>query len=263
MNMFFKKNKIWIGLVVLILIFVLLNVFQKETRGFFYSVSAPIQKVFWKAGDCTSNFFLGIFISGNLKERVDQLEASNQRLLSQIVFLKESEQENQTLKKVLELELQKEFKLSLVQIISKDISQDSILVNRGEKDNILKNMPVITEEKVLVGRISEVYDKFSKVMLISNKESSLDAKESGSLISGVIKGAGNSSLFFDLIPNEAEVNKGDLICTSFISGIFPEGLLVGKIKSIRKSDVGSFQQAEIDPSFNLSAAENLFIITEF
>lgn len=263
MNMFFKKNKIWIGLIVLVLIFVLLNVFQKEVRGFFYSVSAPIQKVFWKAGDSTSDFFLGIFISGNLKERVDQLEANNQKLLSQVVSFKEFEQENQTLKKVLELELQKEFELSLVQIIGKDISQDFILVNKGEKDNILKDMPVITEEKVLVGRISEVYNKLSKVMLISNKESLFDAKKPGSLISGVIKGMGNLSLFFDLIPNEAEVAKGDLISTSSISGIFPEGLLVGKIKAIRKSDVESFQQAEIEPYFDLSSVEDLFIITKF
>ncbi len=261
--MFLKKNKIWLGLIVLVLVFVLLNVFQKEMRGFFYSFSAPIQKVFWRAGDSTSNFFLGIFISGNLKERIDQLEASNQKLLSQIVSLREYEQENQSLKKALEVELQKEFKLSLAQIISKDISQDSILINKGEKDNISKNMPVITEEKVLVGRVIEVYNKFSKVMLISNKNSSFDAKRPGSLISGVIKGMENEGLFFDLIPSEAEVNEGDIICTSSISGIYPEGLLVGKIKSIRKSDIESFQQAEIEPSFNLSSVENLFIITEF
>lgn len=261
--MFLKKNKIWLGLIVLVLVFVLLNVFQKETRGFFYSFSAPIQKVFWRAGDSTSNFFLGIFLSGNLKERADQLEASNQKLLSQIISLKESEQENQSLRKALEIELQKEFKLSLAQIISKDVSQDSILIDKGEKDNILKDMPVITEEKVLVGRVIDVYDKFSKVMLISNKNSSFDAKEPGSLISGVIKGVGNGALFFDLIPSEAELNEGDVICTSSISGIYPEGLLVGKIKSIRKSDIESFQQAEIEPSFNLSSIENLFIITEF
>ncbi|MBU2545470.1 rod shape-determining protein MreC [Patescibacteria group bacterium] len=261
--MFLKKNKIWLGLIVLVLVFVLLNVFQKEMRGFFYSFSAPIQKVFWRAGDSMSNFFLGIFLSGNLKERADQLEASNQKLLSQIVSLREYEQENQSLRKALGVELQKEFKLSLAQIISKDVSQDSILIDKGEKDNILKDMPVITEEKVLVGRVIDVYDKFSKVMLISNKNSSFDAKEPGSLISGVIKGMENGGLFFDLIPSEAEVNEGDIICTSSISGIYPEGLLVGKIKSIRKSDIESFQQAEIEPSFNLSSVENLFIITEF
>lgn len=261
--MFFKKNKIWVGLVVLVLIFVLLNVFQKEVRGFFYFVSAPVQKVLWRAGDSASDFFLGIFISGNLKERVDQLEVNNQKLLSQIVLLKELEQENHALKKILDLEIEKEFKLSLAQIIGKDISQDFILLNKGSRDSILKDMPVITEEKVLVGRVIEVYDRFSKVMLIFNKKSSFGAKEPGSLISGVIKGIGNSGLFFDLIPNEAEISDGDLISTSSISGIFPEGLLVGFVKKIRKSDAGSFQQAEINPSFDLSSIENLFIITEF
>lgn len=263
MKGFLRKNSFFVWIVVVILILVGVNIFQKEVRSFFYSISAPIQNVFWQAGDSTSNFFWGILTSGSLKEKVDELEKRNQRLFSQIISLKELEEENQTLRTALNLGLESDYSLSLTKIIGKDISQDYILINKGGENGVLENMPIITEEKVLVGRIIEVYSKFSKVMLISNPKSSLDAKIISSSISGVIKGLGNLKIFFDLLPRDQVINIGDVVITDSISGIFPENLLVGKIKEVKKNDVESFQQAEVEPAFDLSSAENLFIITEF
>lgn len=256
-----KKNKFFVWIVIIIVILVLLNVFQKEVRGFFYHISAPIQKVLWRAGDSTSDFFWGVFASGALKEKADQLELKNQKLLSQIVSLKELEQENQTLREALDIGLQEEFKLSFAKIVGKDSSQDFILIDKGSVDGITKDMPVITGEKVLIGRIHEVYSNSSKVMLISNKESVFDAKVL-SQSTGVIKGDG-SLLFFDLILKDEAINEDDVVITSSISGIFPGGLLVGKVKNINNSNVGSFQQAEVEPYLNLSLIEDIFIILEF
>ena len=118
-------------------------------------------------------------------------------------------------------------------------------------------MPAITEQKVLVGRIKEIYDKFSKVMLISQKDSSFDAEF------GIVRGQGNLKLLYDLIPKEKEIFQGDIVVTSALGGIFPQGLLVGKIRKVKKNDVESFQQAEIQPGFNVSQSERLFIILDF
>ncbi len=263
MRKFLEKNSFFVWVVVIILVLVGMNIFQKEVKSFFYSFSAPIQNVFWKGGDSTSNFFWGILTSGDLKERVDELEKRNQALFSQIISLKEIEDENQTLRTALGLGLENDYSLTLAKIIGKDISQDYILINKGGEDGILENMPVITEEKVLVGRIVEVYDKFSKVMLISSTKSSLDAKIISSSASGVIKGLGNLKIYFDLLPREEVINNEDIIITDSISGIFPENLLIGKVKKVIKNDVESFQQAEVESTFNLSSAENLFVITEF
>ena len=263
MTNFLKKNSFFVWIVLIVVILAGINVFQKEVKGFFYSVSAPIQNVFWKGGDSTSNFFWGIFSSGHLKERVDELEKRNQTLFSQIIFLKELEDENDALRSALDLGLQETYSLFLAKIIGKDISQDYILINKGGEDGVLENMPVITEEKVLVGRIHEVYEKFSRVMLISNPKSSLDGKIVNSSTSGVIKGLGNLGIYFDLLPREETINKEDIVVTDSISGVFPESLLIGKIKEVTRNDVESFQQARIDPAFDLSSAENLFIITEF
>lgn len=258
-----NKSKVLIIIIAIILAVFLFNFFQKEIRNFFYSFSAPIQRVFWEAGDSTSDFLSSIFKSGELKSEVDKLKAEKNDLTSQIIGFQELKQENEILRSALDVGLKDEFELSLTQVIGKDISQDFILINKGSKDGLSEDMPVITEGKILVGKISDVYNKFSKVMLLSNKESSFDAKEINSLASGVVKGMGYPKLLFDLIPKDQIINNGDLIVTDSISGIFPAGLFIGTVTNISKSDVGSFQQADVEPAFDLSEAKNLFIITEF
>lgn len=261
MKSLLKKRKLLIGILIVALTLFVLNLFQKEVRAFFYSFSAPIQKVLFEAGDRTSDFFESIIKTGSLRNEVDKLKLKNQELLAQVVFSEELKKENKVLREALEVELQKDFKLALSQIISKDISQDFILIDKGSKDGISEDMPAVTQQRVLVGKISEVYENLSKIMLISNKESSFNAKIGN--ISGMIRGQGNSKILFDLIPREEDIFKGDIVVTSTLGGVFPKGLLVGKIKTIKKSDVEPFQQAEIESFFEVSQADMLFIILEF
>lgn len=253
--------------VVVVLAIFLLNFFQKDVRSFFYWFSAPVQKGLWGAGEKTADFFRGIIRIGSLKNETDNLKLKNQELLSQIIALQKLKKENEILREALGIELQKDFKLTLAQVIGKDISQDFILIDKGFEDGISENMPVITQQRVLVGKISEVYENFSKVMLISNKKSSFDAGieglENENDISGVIKGQGSFKVLFNLVPREEDISQGNIIVTSALGGIFPKGLLVGKIKEVKKNDVEPFQQAEIKPFFDISQTEILFIILGF
>jgi len=94
-------------------------------------------------------------------------------------------------------------------------------------------------------------------MLLSNKEMAFDVKiQKDKNISGLIKGNGNFTLILDLI--EEQVFENDIVITSFIGNIFPEALLVGRIREVNKNEV--FYQAKVAPFFNISQAENIFII---
>jgi len=257
------KKRIIVVLVIIFFVVLNLTAFTKEVKNFFYLISSPIQKTLWRAGDRVSDFFEAIFEIKNLKKENEELKLKIQALLSENVAIIELKKENEILREALEIGLEKEFKLVFAKIIGKDISQDTILIDKGSEDGISKNSPVITQQKTLVGKISEVYENFSKVMLVSNKNSSFDAKISDSEIYGVVKGKGNFKLFLDLIPKEKEIKEGDFIVTTSLGGVFPEGLLVGEITEVKKLDVEPFQQAEIKPAFDIKEIENLFIITGF
>jgi len=257
--------KIAIISVLLVAFFVVLNLtaFSDEIKNFFYLVSSPIQKNLWQQGHKFSNFFETIAEIKKLKKENEELKLKNQESLAQIAQLLELKKENEILRTALGIGLEKEFKLVLAEVVGKDISQDSILINKGSKDGISKNLPVIGQQKTLVGKISEVYENFSRVTLISNKESSFDAEIPENDISGVVKGKGNLQLFLDLVPQEKEIKEGNLIITTSLGEIFPEGLLVGQVGKVLRSDIEPFQQAKIRPAFDIKKLKIIFIITEY
>jgi len=259
------KFKIGVIVVLLIAVFIILNLtdFSKEIKNLIFLISQPIQKTFWKMGDEISDFFEMVSEMRDLKKENEELKLKIQELTAENVALKERKKENEILRTALELGLQEEFKLEICQVIGKDISSDTILINEGFKDGLTKDLPVITQQKILVGRISEVYKNFSKVQLITQKDTSFDAKILDTEISGLIKGEGNLRLFLDLIPPEKEIKKGDVVITTVLGGIFPRGLLVGEIEKVIKSDIEPWQQAKVKPAFNIEGLETLFIITEF
>jgi len=264
MKVSFKRNNFFVFVVIIIMAVILVNVFQKETRSFFYWFSAPVQEVLWRAGDKTSDFFEGVLRFASLKNELDELGQKNQGLIAEIIKLKEIEEENKTLRQALGIELQKEYNLSVAKIISKDFSEDFILINKGFKDNVSENMTVITENKVLVGVITQVYDHYSKVMLPSHKEMSFDVKirQEEKEISAVAKGQGNLEIILDLIPQEEEIFQGDIVITNSLGGVFPGSLLIGNIKSVAKNDINPFQTAKIENALKVFDLNNVLIIND-
>lgn len=256
-----KMSKVLI-IFVLILVVLVFGFYQKEVKNLAYGFSSAWQMAFWQAGERVSDFFKGVLRRGEIKEEMDQALLENQKLLNQIASLKEIEKENQVLREALELGLEKEFQLELAYLISKDISKDSLLINKGKEEGVLEGMPVITSGKVLVGRIGQVFKDFSEVILISNKESSFEAKIAGQDIFGVAKGKGSLKVSLELISKEKAVSEEDLVVSSSLGGIFPQGLLVGQVKEIKKSDVEPFQTAEIIIGFTVDNLGKLFIITD-
>jgi len=263
----FLKNRFLILIIIILALFFLNSyqegLYRKKLKNYFYSISSPLQSTFWQAGIKVSDFFQTISRISGLKKENEELKLKNQELLAKISELENLKTENEFLRNALGLGLEKEFNLLMAKVISKDISQDVIEINKGSKDGISKDMPLITNKKVLVGKVVEVYDNFSKVMLISDKNSSFSAEISGKDITGIVKGNGNYNIFLDLVPKEKEIEKGDVLTTSVLGGISPEGLLIGTIKEIKKSDIESFQQAEISPFLEVGDLDQVFVLVNF
>lgn len=257
-----KTRKIIVGFLAVVLILVFLNIFNKEVRSFFYCVSSPLQRVFWRWGDGSSDFFVGFIKRGEIEKEKENLKKENQKLMSEIIYLESVKEENKVLREALDLDLKKEFNLSVVQIIAKDLSENTVLIDKGSESGLSPDMPVLTSEKILAGKISEVYDNFSKVTLLSHEKSKFGAKIKGKDITGVAKGEGGA-LLLDFIPKDKEISIGDSVVTAGLEKSFPPNLLVGRVSGVEKEDVESVQKAFIEMSFNLDRNPYLFVIKNF
>ena len=260
-----KEKKTGIAVFLILFLFFLLNFssIHKGIKNFFYSLSWPVQTMFLRGGEKASGFLEVFFKAQSFQKENEELKLKISELLVEKIDKIRLERENKALRQALELGLEKDFEFKIAEVGGKDISEDFVLIDKGAKDGILEGLPVITHQKVLVGSIGEVYKNFSKVMLISNKNSSLDVKVLGKEAEGLLRGKGNFQLSLELLPKDKEFEGGDLVVTTFLSGLYPKELLVGEIKEVKKEDIQPFQVAEVKPAFEISEIDFLFIITDF
>ena len=256
------KNKA-LTLIAAVLIILSMNFFQGGVKSFFYNISSPLQNWFWQAGDRVSDVFGVIPAIKSLQEENENLALENQRLMAELVLLREIREENTALRDALRVGLEKEFQVETAKVISKDLGKDSVIVDKGSKDGLSKNMPVINQQGVAVGRIDEVYANRSRVVLISSKNSSFDAEVSETGATGLLKGQGNGRASLELLPKDIDISKGDLVVSSVLSGIFPPGLLAGSVAEVQKNDANPFQKAEVQLFFAVEKLRQIFIILDF
>ena len=63
-----------------------------------------------------------------------------------------------------------------------------------------------------------------------------------------------------LIPKERDIKNNDAVLTSALGDAFPEGLLVGRIRDIQKIDIEPFWHIKVEPAFNISNLERVYLV---
>ncbi len=253
-----SKKKLMIGTAAVLFLFAL-NLISSQVRNFAMGISSPVQAVLWGTGHSISTFFGG----GKLLLENEVLKQENLALLSQHIALEDLEKENEELRRILDLGVTQEFRMVMGEIIGKNLMEDVIVIRGGENNGIQKGMPVITSEKVVVGRVLESFFSYAHVQLISANEQRLDAQIMEANATGVVRGQGGQKLMLDLVPQEEDFQIGDVLVTSNLGEVFPENLLIGEVTEILTVGADPFQRAKVKPFFNMKSAEILFVITSF
>jgi rod shape-determining protein MreC len=256
-----KKKVLIFCLTILSLFFV--YQFQSQIKNTAYFIFSPFQKIFLKFDQKIFSFFETIFRISNLKKENEVLKREIKKLIVENENLKELKNENQQLKKALEMGPEKEFDIKIARFVGKDVSEDIFLIDKGKKDELKEGNVVILPEKVLIGKIIKVYDNFSKVKVFTFKDFSFDVKIPEKEIKALAKGEGNFKARVELIPKENEISVGDKVFTTILGGHFPEGILVGEIEKIEDSDILAYKKAELKPAFEFGELDWLFVISNF
>lgn len=246
----FWKTKPFLVLSLVATLF-LLNGISLSVRDATVSLLSPLHSLLWKTGAASSS------------SEIKRIELENLSLSQQLLVFKETAKENERLRQALDIGLEKEFDLSLLGILGKEVDDDVLIVGKGKRDGIARGMPVITQSRVAVGSIGEVGERTSRLVLLSSKQYSSDAKVQGGEVFGVLRGKGRSRAVLDLIPQEQELQEGAVVVSSALGGLFPDNLLVGEITKVQKSDVEAFQQGEVKLYFAPTKDNTLFAITNW
>lgn len=204
-----------------------------------------------------------------LRQRNTELEALLERLTVENLELSEVAKENETLRSYFDFaQTNPTYDFRGGQIIARVISEgaspyaDVVEIDLGRKHGIGQGMPVVTD-RGFVGRVVQVYDRSSEILLLTDPNSSINVMTQASRAPGALRGRAGQFPLMDLIPPDVKLAEGDIVMTSGLGGNFPKGLVIGQIIEILQNDNRMFQQAIVRPTVDFDRLELLLVITSF
>ncbi|AIM15761.1 MULTISPECIES: rod shape-determining protein MreC [Neobacillus] len=234
--------------------------FVRDTTGWFQSlVSRPANYL--------AGFFENLQDLQNTYEENEELKTRVEKIASLEAEIQELKKDNKELRDVLDAkQTLRDFEPLPATVIGRnpDRWHEIMIINKGKTDGIEKNMAVVTATG-LVGKVKSVNQFSSTVQLLS----AMDPKNR---ISAVIQGekdvygfvqgfdAKKKLLMVKAIPSSEKIEKGQTVITSGMGGVFPKGLIIGKVEEVKPDQYGLNQTALIKPGADFYDIENVIVI---
>ena len=271
----FFKSRFFIALAiftVVVLVFMMLSTIERDNSTFLGNavgtVVTPVQKFFWGIGDGVGGFFKNLKDMATYKEKYEAADKKVWELEEKTREFQSLQAENERLRRLLDLKNEKqEFDLIGAEIVAKDAGDwySTFVVDKGTSAGVKKNDIVVTDHGV-VGYIYEVGKTWGKVMSIIDSNSAVGALVSRTgdraVVEGDIKNMEEGKCKMSYIAKGATLVAGDYLETSGLGGIYPDGLLIGKVESVTADSGGLYNQAVVETAVNFASIKEVMIIRQ-
>jgi rod shape-determining protein MreC len=190
----------------------------------------------------------------DLAKTVEELEADISRLIKENAELRIMAEENKILKEHLDFFTENEHDHIMANVIAKGGITDLpgrtevLTIDKGASSGIKEGFAAINSQGIIIGKVSEVKEKISKINLTNSESCKLAATGlGGEKTSGIAKGELGLTIKMEFIPQSAAISEGDIIVTSGLEEYIPRGLVIGKVISVKNESNELWQTAMIEP----------------
>ena len=192
-----------------------------------------------------------------LKEEIQDLKLQNMRL-------KEQARAAVRLRELMHFDPPPKWTFQGADIIGSRVGPNAVLqtviINKGSRDGISPDTPIVTPDGV-VGRISQVSPDFSTILLLTDPNSSIPVRGRRTRTNGVICGLGTGHrLKVKHVPQNSPLEEGEVLVTSGLAGLFPEGLPIAEVTRVSISDLSLFKEVQARPLVNVQRLEEVLAI---
>jgi rod shape-determining protein MreC len=158
----------------------------------------------------------------------------------------------------------------VAQVIVRDALQwfRILTIDKGARQGVLKDAAVISPNGV-VGRVIRVGPSASQVQLLLDQQSGVGARIERSRVTGVVSGqvsrqsatpdASAGDLVMKFVPMLADVVEGDIVVTSGLEGMFPPGLVIGRVRTVVRGS-GLFKEVRVAASADFDRLEEVLVV---
>src|ERR1700676_1283403 len=136
----------------------------------------------------------------------------------------------------------------------------SVYIDKGEGDGLKPDMAVITADGI-VGKVLRVYRSTSQVLLINDQTSGVGALLDKTRLQGILRGTSAGEAVLEKVMSDESVPPGELVLTSGGDGVFPKGLLVGRVTKVSSGN-DLFLNIRVRPAGGLRKLEEVLVVTK-
>ncbi|MDR2613652.1 MAG: rod shape-determining protein MreC [Deltaproteobacteria bacterium] len=248
--------------------FVLLSLWSPRGRGYgpgagSLEASGLVAAAVSRLAGAVEGFWRGYFGLVAVRAENGRLRAALARQGRLITDLGELRAENARLRRLLDYRERAGSRFRAARIIAWEPGPfyQSVVLGAGSDDGVYLEAAVVTVEGI-VGRVTEVSPGFSKVLLLTDLSSGVDAFISRNRVNGLLTGAGPGRLHLDYVRKAEDVRLGDTAVSSGLDGIFPAGLALGTVTFVDKMSMGFFMRVEVSPSVDLATLEEVLVLMD-
>lgn len=229
-----------------------------------YGVSRPLQWTLTTGVNGIRSFWEGYIHLVNVQKENRVLRKRVRKLEQRITDYQELKAFNDRLRRLLEFKSRFERPTVAAQVIGDESTGwfRTLLIDKGLGHGVERGLPVVAPDGI-VGQTMECAGGTSKVLLIIDRNSAVDVMIQRTRTRGVLEGTGAGNVcVMKYVARRADVLVGDRVITSGLGGIYPKGLLVGRVTSIRREGYGLFQKVEVASHVDFHRLEEVLIVLE-
>jgi rod shape-determining protein MreC len=190
-----------------------------------------------------------------------RLQAENDRLKLENIFLANELNTAENAKALQLFQQRTPSKTLAASVFSMGIgsSRKVVYVDRGSVSGVMREMAVVIPDGI-VGKVTAVYPTASEVLLITDPMFAAGVVSGKTHAHGTLKGTGTSLCKVDFVAFEDKVEVGDWFYTSGDDRIFPRGMPVGVVKSVKPGQ--PYREITLDPSGMTRSPDDVLIVVE-
>lgn len=259
-----KASKFFLGTILVATIFVLTALgILDQPINFLKKITAQAYAPFYRTSLRVVASLQQFSDARNLRRENEILIKEKIELLSQLVNQAELSKENEQLKTALQFKTERKIKLIPARIFIRLKEDDSNILglNVGSLNQVEKGDAVITESGVILGKIWQVDNETSKVLLLTDTKSKIGADVVGvDNFGGIVEGQYGLGITLTTIPQETDIKSKAIVITSGLENKIPRGLLIGQVVEVIKEEREPFLKAILKNLVSADTVHTVFVV---
>ena len=276
MKDFFRDNGFWLLLIALLLSIllglgsVILSGSTDPLSNLANTLTSPFKSGVSAMLDWAEGVYGYVFQFSEMEQELSDLRRRVADLEEQARQGQEALAENAQLRELLNLqERRKDLEFESAKITARSTSnwESTLTISKGSAAGVEAGDCVITETGVLVGVVSETSLLSSTVATLIDTSIEVGGVVTRTYSAGILEGdfdlMNQGLLRLSYLPEGAGLVAGDEVLTSGLGGIYPAGLVVGRVQGVFNDAAGMSRYAMVDPSVELGGLIEVFVIKDF